>query len=107
VRQSGLYGKGTNLGEALEQLCSKRPPILTDSTTLIILSDTKTVDQGKALTALLNAKRLSGRIIWLNPIPEHRWVHLKSAQMFASCCSMISCNTLHALSNACRKLTNL
>ena len=104
VRQSGLYGKGTNLGDALEQLCSQRPPVLTDATTLIILSDTKTVDQGKALAALLEAKRLSGRVIWLNPIPEHRWVHLRSAQIFSSCCNMISCNTLQALAQACRKL---
>lgn len=107
VRQSGLYGKGTDLGEALEQLCRKHPPILTDSTTLIVLSDTKTVDQSKALSALLEAKRLSGRIIWLNPIPEHRWVHLRSAQIVSSCCNMISCNTLQALSQACRKLANL
>ena len=107
VRQSGLYGKGTDLGEALEQLCRKHPPILTDSTTLIVLSDTKTVDQNKALSALLDAKRLSGRIIWLNPIPEHRWVHLRSAQIVSSCCNMISCNTLQALSQACRKLAHL
>lgn len=107
VRQSGLYGKGTNLGEALEQLCSHRPPVLTDATTLIILSDTKTVDQGKALTALLEAKRLSGRVIWLNPIPEHRWVHLRSAQIFSSCCNMISCSTLQSLAQACRKLANV
>lgn len=106
VRKSGLYGKGTNLGEALEQLCSKRPPILTDATTLIILSDTKTVDQQKALTALLEAKRLSGRVIWLNPIPEHRWTYLRSAQIISSCCNMISCNTLNALAQACRKLAN-
>ena len=106
VRQSGLYGKGTNLGEALEQLCSYRPPVLTDSTTLIILSDTKTVDQGKALAALLEAKRLSGRVIWLNPIPEHRWVHLRSAKIISSCCNMISCNTLQALAQACRKLAD-
>lgn len=107
VRQSGLYGKGTDLGEALEQLCRKHPPILTDSTTLIVLSDTKTVDQSKALSALLEAKRLSGRIIWLNPIPEHRWAHLRSAQIVSSCCNMVSCNTLQALSQACRKLANL
>ena len=104
VRQSGLYGKGTNLGEALEHLCSRRPPILTDATTLIILSDTKTVDQGKALAALLEAKRLSGRVIWLNPIPEHRWRYLRSAQIISSSCNMIACNTLQSLAQACRKL---
>ena len=80
--------------------------MLTDSTTLIILSDTKTVDQSKALAALLEAKRLSGRVIWLNPIPEHRWVHLRSAKIISSCCNMISCNTLQALAQACRKLAD-
>ena len=107
VRQSGLYGKGTNLGAALEQLCRKHPPVLTDATTLIVLSDTKTVDQSKALSALLEAKRLSGRIIWLNPIPEHRWSYLRSAQIVSSCCNMIACNTLQALAEACRKLADL
>lgn len=106
VRQSGLYGKGTNLGEALEQLCGRRPPVLTDATTLIILSDTKTVDQGKALAALLEAKRLSGRVIWLNPIPEHRWKYLRSAQIISSVCNMVSCSTLQSLAQACRKLAN-
>ena len=106
VRQSGLYGKGTNLGEALEFLCSRRPPVLTDATTLIVLSDTKTVDQSKAYAALLEAKRLSTRVIWLNPIPEHRWTYLRSATMIASCCNMISCNTLQALAQACKKLAN-
>ena len=106
VRQSGLYGKGTNLGEALEQLCKRRPPVLTDATTLIILSDTKTVDQGKALTALLEAKRLCGKVIWLNPIPENRWRYLRSAQLISTCCNMIACNTLQSLAQACRKLAN-
>jgi len=104
VRQSGLYGKGTNLGEALEQLCNRRPQILTDATTLIVLSDTKTIDQGKALAMLLEAKRLSGRVIWLNPIPEHRWQYLRSAQIIAASCNMIACNTLQSLAQACRKL---
>ena len=106
VRQSGLYGKGTNLGEALEQLSKRRPPVLTDATTLIILSDTKTVDQGKALAALLEAKRLCGKVIWLNPIPENRWRYLRSAQLISTCCNMIACNTLQSLAQACRKLAN-
>ena len=106
VRQSGLYGKGTNLGEALEQLCKHRLPVLTDATTLIILSDTKTVDQGKALAALLEAKRLCGKVIWLNPIPENRWRYLRSAQLISTCCNMIACNTLQSLAQACRKLAN-
>lgn len=104
VDRSGIYGKGTNLGAALEYLCSLRPPVLGDAATLIILSDAKTVEQGRAFTALQKAKQLSGKVLWLNPIPENRWQYLKSTQLMASVCPMVSCSTLHALAQACRKL---
>ena len=104
VDRSGIYGKGTNLGAALEYLCSQRPPALGDAATLIILSDAKTVEQGRAFAALQKAKQLSGKLLWLNPIPENRWQYLKSTQLMASVCPMVSCSTLHALAQACRKL---
>jgi uncharacterized protein with von Willebrand factor type A (vWA) domain len=105
VGRSGIYGKGTNLGAALEYLRDQKPPVLNDATTLIILSDAKTVDLNRALTALMKAKQLCGRVIWLNPIPESRWAYLRSTQVMASACTMISCSTLSALAEACRKLT--
>ena len=105
VRQCGVYGRGTDLGSALEKLCAMRPAALNPSTTLLILSDTKTIDQPRALNALLEAKRLSGRILWLNPIPESHWQHIRSVQSFASVCPMVACNTLGALAAACRRLT--
>ena len=104
VRQSGIYGKGTDLATALEALCVMQPAALNDSTTLLIISDTKTVDQHRTAHALLKAKRQAGRVLWLNPIPESHWQYLKSAQIFASICTMISCATLHSLSQACRRL---
>ena len=73
VRSSGLYGKGTDLGTALEQLCARRPSVLGPSTTLLILSDTKTIDLSRALADLAEAKRQAGKVLWLNPIPERRW----------------------------------
>lgn len=104
VRQSGMYGKGTDLASALETICAMQPKALNDSTTLLILSDTKTVDQHRAARALLEAKRMAGRVLWLNPIPESRWQYLKSAQIFASICTMVSCATLNDLAAACRRL---
>jgi len=104
VRQSGMYGKGTDLASALEAICAMQPAALNDATTLLILSDTKTVDQHRAAHALLEAKRMSGRVLWLNPIPESRWQYLKSAKIFASICTMVSCATLHDLANTCRRL---
>lgn len=106
VRQSGIYGRGTDLGTALERLCSLRPAALNDASTLLILSDSKTIDQPRAIRALQEAKRLSGQVIWLNPIPEEKWQYVKSIQTFSSVCSMVSCSTLNALATACRRLAD-
>ena len=104
VRASGIYGRGTDLGLALKTLTDARPPILTSASTLLILSDTKTVDTPRALAYLKEAKRLSGRILWLNPIPERNWKYIKSIGAVQSVCPMIPCSTLGELAAACRKL---
>lgn len=104
VRESGLYGKGTDLGTALDALNAMRPAALGSATTLLILSDAKTIDQPRALRALQEAKRQSGRVIWLNPIPESKWQYLRSVQAFASICAMVPCSTLRELASACRRL---
>ena len=104
VRQSKIFGKGTNLGRALAELCKRKPAILNDSTTLLILSDAQTVDREAAVKALLEAKRLAGQVIWLNPVAQSHWKYQKSVQIMASLCTMVSCNTLHALTDACKRL---
>ena len=104
VRSTGVFGRGTNLGKALTELCKMKPAALNDATTLIIISDAQTVDRENAVRALLEAKRLSGQVLWLNPLAEHHWKHQKSSLIMASVCTMVSCNTLHALSNACKRL---
>jgi len=107
VRESGVYGKGTDLGSALQKLCAATPPALNQATTLLILSDTKTIDQGRAMEALLEAKRLAGRVLWLNPIPQRHWRHIRSVRNFAALCVMVCCSTLQELAAACRRITNL
>lgn len=106
VKESGAYGRGTDLGNALADLIETKPPVLNDSTTLLILSDTKTVEQARAIAALKEAKRLAGRVLWMNPLPESRWQYLKGASAFSQICTMISCSTLHNLASACRSLSN-
>ena len=104
VKESGLYGRGTDLGTALETICAQKPAALNASTTLLILSDAKTIDQPRAVRALLEAKRMAGRVLWLNPIPQGKWQYLRSVQTMAALCPMISCSTLGALAAACRRL---
>lgn len=105
VRQCGIYGKGTDLGKALEQLCAMKPAVLSSATTLLILSDTKTINQASAVKCLQQARHLAGQVIWLNPIPERHWPHIRSVQTFQSLCHMVSCSTLRDLAAACRKIT--
>ena len=105
VKDCGVYGKGTDLGTALEKICELTPAALNSSATLIVLSDTKTVEQQRAAEALLKAKAMAGRVLWLNPMPQSHWEHVKSVRTFSSICPMVSCSTLHALAEACRKLT--
>lgn len=59
-KDSGIYGRGTDLGEALETLCAMHPSVLGASATLLILSDTKTIDQPRAVAAVREAKRQAG-----------------------------------------------
>ena len=104
VRTTGIYGRGTDLGIALERLSTAQPALLNGATTLLILSDAKTVDEQRALYWLQEAKRKAGRVLWLNPIPENKWPYLRTTQIFSNFCTMISCSTLSALAAACRRL---
>ena len=106
VREQNIYGKGTDLGTALTHLCTSKPAPLGAATTLLILSDTKTIDQPRAIAALLEAKRQAGKVIWLNPIPENKWGYIRSVQIFSSLCTMVSCSTLHDLAAACKRLAD-
>ena len=106
VREQNIYGKGTDLGTALETLCTKKPAPLGPATTLLILSDTKTIDQPRSIRALMEAKRQAGKVIWLNPIPESKWSYIRSVQVFSSLVTMVSCSTLHDLAQACKRLAD-
>lgn len=103
VRASGLFGRGTDLGSALEHLCTRRPAPLGPSATLLILSDTKTIDLPRAAQALLDARRKAGRVLWLNPIPQRKWPYVNSIQAMSALCQMAPCSTLDELARACRK----
>lgn len=107
VKECGVYGRGTDLGTALQKLCSLTPPVLNGATTLLILSDTKTIDLLRGVAAAAQAKRMAGRMLWLNPIPQSHWPHVRSIQAFGEISTMVACNTLDALADACRKLVIL
>ncbi len=104
VGSCGLYGRGTDVGRALGDLCGMKNCPLTQGSTLLILSDTKTIDLPGALHTLSEAQRRAGKVMWLNPIPENKWPYIRSVQIFSSLCQMLPCSTLEELSRACKRL---
>ena len=107
VRRSGVYGRGTDLGAALKKINDMRPPVLSPGTMLLIISDTKTVNQALAVQELLRARAKAGRVFWLNPIPERKWKYIGSVQTMRELCTLLSCSPLQELGAACRKLAFL
>ncbi len=104
VRDSGVYGRGTDLGKALKAINDERPSALSPSTVLIIVSDTKTVNPERSCAELARARSRAGKVICLNPIPERKWKYSSSIMMAAECCTMVPCSTLAELGAACRRL---
>lgn len=104
VRSSGVWGRGTNAGRAIETVLSTNPPVLTPSTVLLIMSDAKSVDMARAESALNRARTRCGSVLWLNPIPESKWPYLKGVMRLKPHCNMLPCSTLDELSRACSKL---
>ena len=93
-----------NCAVALEALRQMKPSALGPGTTLLILSDTKTIDLPRAARELLEAKRLAGKVLWLNPIPERKWPYVRSIETMSALCQMVPCSTLEELARACRRL---
>ncbi len=104
VRRTGLYGKGTDLGSALDSICAVKPPVLDQKTTLLIVSDAKTVKLEDAQKSVIRAASLAGEVIWMNPIPQRKWEHLRSVRTMSVLCRMVPCSTLSELARECRKL---
>ena len=104
VRTSGVWGRGTNIGRALEAVLTANPPVLTPGTVLIVLSDAKSVDLDRAEAGLIKASRQSGSVVWMNPIPQAKWQYLKGVSRLKQHCSMVPCGTLDELARACARL---
>ena len=104
VRTSGVWGRGTNVGRALEAVLSARPAVLTPHTVLIVLSDAKSVDLDRAEIALTQAHSQAGQVVWMNPIPQTKWPYLRGVTRLKPYCDMVPCGTLNELAKACARL---
>ena len=104
VRNSGVWGRGTNIGRAMEAVLEANPSVLSPNTVLLVLSDGKSVDMDRAEAGLMRAAKRAGAVVWMNPIPEEKWQYLKGATRLKRHCDMVPCGTLDELARACSRL---
>lgn len=97
VRRSTTWGGGTDIGAALEKLMVKHSERLNSKTTLLVVSDTKTVALNKAVSNLKIINEQVKRVIWLNPLVLERWPEYRSVEQFAGVAEMWPCATIAQL----------
>ena len=97
IRRSKNWGGGTNLAKALDQLSEKYPDYLNAKTTLIVVSDTKTVSIDQSVKRLGAIRDKVKRIIWLNPMPVEQWSDYRSVASIGELVDMWPCSTIAQL----------
>ncbi len=103
LKDSDLWGKGTDLADAFQKLLAVRPSVLSSNTIFMIISDTKTIATDQARYQMERAVSKAGKTLWLNPIPSRRWAKIPSVQAFADLCQMMDASTIDQLSKACAR----
>jgi len=94
IRHSRTWGGGTDIGSALSKLAEKHPDRLNTKTTVIVVSDTKTVALDDMVKELKKLKQRVKRVIWLNPLPTDRWYDYRSVSLVAEQVEMWPCSNI-------------
>ncbi|MEW6031834.1 MAG: VWA domain-containing protein [Bacillota bacterium] len=91
------WGRGTNLGQALRTLFRDHEELLTPSTVVLVLSDTKTLAVDEAVGRLAEAGSRVRDILWLNPLPAAEWERVPTVAAFRGVARMYECSTVQHL----------
>jgi hypothetical protein len=97
------WGGGTNLANVLETLKGRFPDTLSRQTLLLIVSDAQTLEGERAAALLGGIHRQVRKVIWLNTLPERRWVETPYIKAFLPSCLMYECFTLGHLTQILNK----
>ena len=97
IQRSETWGGGTNLGMSLYHLRAKYPDLINRRTTIIVVSDTRTIALDYAIDELRRLNDQAGRIIWLNPLPREQWSEHRSVREVSVLTDMWPCNTIAQL----------
>jgi len=102
IGRSRVWGKGTDLGAALDTLFAEHERLLTRDTVVIIVSDTKTLSAGRTASLLARMRLRVKEILWLNTLPREQWEDHRTVGLFARHTNMHECYTLAHLERVIR-----
>lgn len=102
INKSQEWGKGTDLGKALDKIMIQQRKFLNKETFVIIVSDTKTIAADKAAQKLQTMKKQVRDIVWLNTLPKKEWNSTKTIGEFKRSSRIFECNTLAHLEKIMR-----
>ncbi len=104
MENSNQWGKTTNLASALRTLVRDYNSVLTRSSYLIIVSDTKTQEPEKAAELLEQIKSRVKGVLWLNTLPRSQWREVHTVNIFRNRLRMLESNTLAQLEKSMRQI---
>ncbi|MBC7105157.1 MAG: VWA domain-containing protein [Firmicutes bacterium] len=102
MAESRQWGRATNLYRSLLTFWSGYRHLLTRSTWVLVVSDTKTLAAERAAAELGRMRGLVREIIWLNTLPKRQWREHRTPALFEKHCRMFECYTLAHLEKVLR-----
>ncbi len=99
IAHSRIWGGGTDLGHCLEEINSRYRRMFDSNTVVVIMSDTKTINQYKAENQLSIINSKVRDIIWLNTLSPYLWENSNTVKLFKPYCKMFHCNSINHLTS--------
>jgi uncharacterized protein with von Willebrand factor type A (vWA) domain len=96
-------GRQTRLDLALQELMEKYRFLLVRRAVLVVVSDTKTQDAGRAARLLAQMRGWLKEIVWFNPLPQGEWRRYPTVAVFQEMSRMLPCRTLGDLERLLRR----
>ncbi|WP_156896678.1 vWA domain-containing protein [Desulfovirgula thermocuniculi] len=97
MNRSSQWGKTTNFYAALLTFQRHYSHLAGPETTVVVVSDTKTLAPREAAREVAKLRRQVREILWLNPVPKELWDHLPGVAAFAPHVKMKECRSLYHL----------
>ncbi len=100
IRDAETWGGGTNIANSLKALNEEYNHLMKKKSTIIIVSDTRSVLLDDTVLMLSKIKNDVRKILWLNPLPLECWNRYQSIKMISDLVEMWPCNTIAQLEKA-------